>query len=31
MALNVDAEFEEKLTWAFKNDMKNLRSQAEKQ
>ena len=31
MRLTNDAKFEEKLTWAFKNDMKNLRSQAEKQ
>ena len=34
MALKIDAKFEEKLTCAFKNDMKNLanfRSHAEKQ
>ena len=34
MALKIDAKFERKLTWAFKNDMNNLanfRSQAKKE
>ena len=26
MALNIDAKFEGKLTFAFKNDMRNLRN-----
>ena len=34
MALKIDAKFERKLTWAFKNDMNNFanfRSQAKKE